>query len=142
MGSLIILVATFGLLWALLILPQQRRVRAQQALVAAVEQGDEVMTTAGIFGRVTAVDGDQIRLEVAPGIELRMMKGAIARRVTSQEELLDLGEGAASDTEHGEDDAELDTPKAPPVVQPRRGVLRRRPDPDGGMASEAPGTDG
>ena len=78
MGGLIILIVTFGLMWALFILPQQRRVRAQQALVAAIGEGDEIMTTAGMFGRITAIEGDEIRLEVSPGVELRMMKGAIA----------------------------------------------------------------
>ncbi len=48
-----------GVFYFLLIRPQQRRVRAQQALVNAVEVGDEVMTTGGIFGTIVEIDDDE-----------------------------------------------------------------------------------
>ena len=67
----------------LLIRPQQRRVRAQQALVGAVEVGDEIMTTGGIFGTITDMDDDEgtITVEIAPGTRIRMVKSGIARRL-------------------------------------------------------------
>src|SRR6476646_1554090 len=67
--------------WMVVIMPQQRRVPAHQTLVRQLSEGDEVMTTSGIFGTITSIDGDMLRLEVAPGVELRVAKGAIARRM-------------------------------------------------------------
>lgn len=81
MGPLIVLAVTFLLLWVLFILPQQRRVRAHHALVAAIEPGDEVVLSAGIFGRVLELGPDEMTLEVAPGVELRVARQAVLRRV-------------------------------------------------------------
>jgi preprotein translocase subunit YajC len=80
MTALVILAVTFILLWVLFILPQQRRVRAHQALVASVEPGDEVVLSAGIHGRIVELGADEMTLEVAPGVVLRVARQAILRR--------------------------------------------------------------
>jgi preprotein translocase subunit YajC len=85
MEGIILLAVTFGLMWVLFILPRQRQVRAHQRLVASVAPGDEVVTGGGIYGRVTAVGDEQVRLEVAPGVELRVARAAIFRRVDGTE---------------------------------------------------------
>jgi preprotein translocase subunit YajC len=69
----------------LLIRPQQRRARAQRELLSAIEVGDEVLTSSGMFGRITEIEDDEIVLEVAPGLNLRFVRGAIARRLTEDE---------------------------------------------------------
>jgi preprotein translocase subunit YajC len=81
MTPLIILAVTFALLWVLFILPQQRRVRAHQALVASVEPGDEVVLSAGIHGRIVELGAEDMTLEVAPGVVLRVARQAILRRI-------------------------------------------------------------
>ncbi len=69
------------MMYLLVIRPQQQRIRAQQAVVASLEVGDEVVSSAGIFGRVAALDEEVATLEVAAGVELRFARQAIARRV-------------------------------------------------------------
>jgi preprotein translocase subunit YajC len=81
MEALIVLVLTFGLLWVLFLLPQQRRVRAHQQLVASLEEGDDVILSAGIHGRITSLGPEELSLEVAPGVELRVARQAVLRRV-------------------------------------------------------------
>jgi preprotein translocase subunit YajC len=81
MQALIVLAVTFVLLWVFFILPQQRRVRAHQQLVAGLEEGDEVVLTAGIHGRITELGAEDLSLEVAPGVELRVARQAVLRRV-------------------------------------------------------------
>jgi preprotein translocase subunit YajC len=81
MQALIVLAVTFVLLWVFFILPQQRRVRAHQQLVAALEEGAEVVLTAGIHGRITELGAEDLLLEVAPGVELRVARQAVLRRV-------------------------------------------------------------
>lgn len=85
MQALIVLAITFALLWVLFILPQQRRVRAHQQLVSGLDEGDEVVLTAGIYGRITALGAEELSLEVAPGIELRVARQAVLRRVETAE---------------------------------------------------------
>ncbi len=132
MTALLILVVTFGLMWVLFILPQQRRVRAHQALVSTVGVGDEVMTTAGLFGTVVALDDEVVDLEVSPGIVLRFARGAIARRVDQvlPADTHAADDAAATDRESSADDdtgAGEPDDGAGPTIRPRRGVMRRRP---------------
>lgn len=79
MPQLIALVLLVGLTWALVLLPQQRRVRAHRAFVASIDVGDQVVTTAGVFGTVLEVHDDRIRLEVAPGVVVTLARMAIGR---------------------------------------------------------------
>jgi preprotein translocase subunit YajC len=81
MEPLIVLAVTFVLLWVLFILPQQRRVRAHHQLVATLREGDEVVLSAGIFGRIVRLGADDLSLDVAPGVELRVARQAVLRRV-------------------------------------------------------------
>jgi preprotein translocase subunit YajC len=80
-----------GIFYFLMIRPQQRRMRDQRALQNSVEVGDEVMTTAGIFGTVTDIDDDEgtVTVEIAPGTRIRMVRSGIARRLTEDEEEYD-----------------------------------------------------
>jgi preprotein translocase subunit YajC len=97
MEPLIVFAVPLVLLWALFIYPQQRRVRAHHQLVASLAEGDEVVLSAGIFGRIVGLGPDELALEVAPGVELRVARQAVLR----------LAE--ATDRPAGEGDAEVTT---------------------------------
>jgi preprotein translocase subunit YajC len=81
MEAVIVLAASFGLLWVLFIWPQQRRVRAHQQLIATLQEGDEIVMTAGIYGRVITLGPEDMIVEVAPDIQLRVARMAVLRRV-------------------------------------------------------------
>ena len=83
MEPLIVLAVTITLLWLLFIRPQQGRVRAHQQLVASLAVGDEVVLSAGIVGRIVRLDAEEMGLEVAPGVVLRVARQAVLRRVES-----------------------------------------------------------
>lgn len=89
MEQLLVIAATFFVLWLLFIRPQQRRVRAHQALVATLEPGDEVILTAGIYGRIVDLGPEDMTLEVAPGLELKVARQAVLRKV---EDRIESGE--------------------------------------------------
>jgi preprotein translocase subunit YajC len=57
-----------GVMYAFLILPQRKRQRAHNELLRAIAPGDEVLTSGGIYGGVTEIDGDDLYLEIAPDI--------------------------------------------------------------------------
>jgi preprotein translocase subunit YajC len=80
-----------GIFYFLLIRPQQRRAKAQQALLRSVVVGDEIVTTAGVFGTVTHIDDvdDIVTVEIAPGTQIRMVRAGIGRVVSDDDETLD-----------------------------------------------------
>jgi preprotein translocase subunit YajC len=80
----------------LLIRPQNQRRRAQMEMQSSIEVGDEIVTTAGIYGTITEIDDDYgiVTLEVAPNTEIRLARAAVATRLTDDEEFEDEVEGA------------------------------------------------
>jgi preprotein translocase subunit YajC len=83
------LVAIALLFWLVLIRPAQRRQRALGQLQRAVDVGDEVMLTSGIYGTVRAVDDDTMSLEVADGVTVRVVRAAVGSVVTRAAEAAD-----------------------------------------------------
>lgn len=67
--------------WLLIIRPQSTRRKAQAALVASLAPGQRVMTTAGVFGTVVAVEDDRVHVEVAPGVVIEMLALAVGQVV-------------------------------------------------------------
>jgi preprotein translocase subunit YajC len=76
----------------LLIRPQNQRRRSQLQMQSELEVGDDVVTTAGIYGTVTEIDDDYgiVTIEVAPGMEVRFARAAIAQRLLDDEEMQDV----------------------------------------------------
>jgi len=107
MEPLIILAITFGLMWFLFIRPQQRRVREHQSLVASLSVGDEVLTSSGIYGIVSGIEGDNLLVTIAPGVDVTMARGAIARRVSENEAAAPPSTGAGTDMDAASPDDDL-----------------------------------
>jgi preprotein translocase subunit YajC len=79
-GSLtpiLVIAVLFGVFYLLIIRPQRNRQRRAQQMQGEVAPGQRVRTTAGIYGTVTAVDDPDVELEIAPGVEIRIMRRAI-----------------------------------------------------------------
>ena len=70
---------------------QKRKMAAQQARQQSAEIGDEIMTTAGIFGTIVDEDDEEgiITVEIAPGTRIRMVRSGIARTLTEHDEELE-----------------------------------------------------
>ena len=68
-------------MWALLIVPQQRRTKAHQAMLGALEVGDEIVTASGLYGTLTEFDGDTVFLAINDANEIKITKASIAERV-------------------------------------------------------------
>jgi len=72
-------------MYFLMIRPQRRKMRAQTALQSQIEVGYEVMTTSGVYGFVTLIDGDIAWLEIDDNVQIRIARQALQRKVdTSQ----------------------------------------------------------
>lgn len=66
-----------ALMWVLLVRPQQQRVRQQRDLVASLQVGDEVVTAGGIIGRIVGLTDEEATVEIAPAVNMRLLRGAI-----------------------------------------------------------------
>lgn len=62
----------------LLIRPQQQRMKAHQSMIAGVKRGDVVVTSGGLIGKVRAVQDDELRLELAPNVEVRVVRSTLS----------------------------------------------------------------
>lgn len=58
---------------------------AVRDLQAQLREGDEVMTTSGIYGRIIELRDDELMLEIAPGTNIRMARGAVGSRLADDE---------------------------------------------------------
>jgi preprotein translocase subunit YajC len=85
-STLIFIVLIVVVVYMLMIRPQQRRKQQAQQKQNSVQPGARVRTTAGMYATVVDVDGDDVVLEVAPGVEVRYMKRAIMDVVSPGEE--------------------------------------------------------
>ncbi len=70
-------VLMLGVLYAVMIVPQRKKQKATQSMLASVGPGDEVLTAGGIYGGVTEVDGDDVYIEIAPDIEVKVTKRSV-----------------------------------------------------------------
>jgi preprotein translocase subunit YajC len=122
MGFLIFIVVLFLLMWLMVVLPQRRRQAAQKALIGGLKPGDEVLTAGGLYGDVTEVGEDEVALEIAPGVEVRVATRAIATVIPP-----DAYED--DDEEVGEGVAELSSADDPGEALPEGARASGEPDP-------------
>ena len=75
-------IAIFVIFYFLMIRPQQKRMREHQAAIAAVKKGDEVVTGGGLRGKVSRVDEQDVEVEIANGVRVRVVKSTLSDVVT------------------------------------------------------------
>jgi preprotein translocase subunit YajC len=68
------LLLIFVIFYFLLIRPQQRRLKQHQEMVGAVKPRDTAVTSGGLIGKVTKVDDNEVELEIAQGVRVRVVK--------------------------------------------------------------------
>ena len=64
----------FVIFYFLLIRPQQRRLKQHQQMVGGVKPRDTAVTSGGLIGKVTKVDDNEVELEIAQGVRVRVVK--------------------------------------------------------------------
>jgi preprotein translocase subunit YajC len=84
-SSLVPLVLLFGIFYFLIIRPQQQRMKAHQAMVAAVKRGDTVVTAGGLIGKVSKVKDDgELMVEIADNVQVRVLKSTLTEVRTKE----------------------------------------------------------
>lgn len=78
MTSLIFMIVIFAVFYFLLIRPQAKRAKEHKQLVAALNKGDEIITSGGIYGKLSNVSEDFVEVDIAEGMTVKMQRQAIA----------------------------------------------------------------
>ncbi len=81
LATLAIYAVIIAVFYALVLLPQQRRQKATRQLLAALSVGDEVVLDSGIHGFISEMDDTVVWVEVAPDVDLKVSRSAIASRL-------------------------------------------------------------
>lgn len=77
-GMLIPMVLVFGIMYLLIIRPQQKQMKAHKAMVEALRRGDQVVTQGGIVGKVSKVQEDgMVEVEIAEGVKVKVLRHTI-----------------------------------------------------------------
>ena len=79
--GLLPIVLIFVVFYFLLIRPQQKRAKEHRNMVDALGVGEEVLTSGGILGKITKVDDQWLRVEVAKGIEVSVARSTVSQNV-------------------------------------------------------------
>lgn len=85
-GTILYIVALFGLLYFLMIRPQQQRQKKHQDLIKGLKVNDKVVTAGGIYGTVVKTKEDTLILRVADNVRIEVLKTAIGQVRESAEE--------------------------------------------------------
>jgi preprotein translocase subunit YajC len=85
-GFLLIIVA-FGFLYIVLIRPQKRRQLQSRQMLDSVKVGDEIVTAAGIYGRVAELHDADVLVDIAPQVRVKVARRAIGAVIPPAEEL-------------------------------------------------------
>ena len=86
MGFLIVIVVLVFLFWLFIVRPQRRQTAEQRELLESLEPGDEIVSAGGLYGVIREIDGDELRVEIADGLVVRMARAAVAGFVEPDED--------------------------------------------------------
>ena len=86
MSFLIIMVLMLGVMYVLMIRPQRQRQAQQQSMIDSAAVGDDVLTTGGIYGTISEVEGDDIVVEIAKDVTVHMTRRGIAAVLPPEDE--------------------------------------------------------
>jgi len=80
--NLIFIVAMFLVFWLLMIRPQAKRQKDQKLFLDGLEKNRDVVTSSGILGRISKMEGNIITLEVSPKVFIRVTRNAISKELS------------------------------------------------------------
>ena len=74
----------FGVIYFLMIRPQQKKMKEQQKMMSELKHGDEILTNSGILGKVTGLTEKVVTVEVADNVRVKMLKSQVSQVIKGQ----------------------------------------------------------
>ena len=85
-GQFIPLILIFGIMYFLLIRPQQKKMKEHQNMLSSLRRGDQVVTQGGLIGKVVKVkENNELEVELAEGVKVRVVQSTIAQVLSKTE---------------------------------------------------------
>jgi preprotein translocase subunit YajC len=94
-----------GIMYFLMIRPQQKRLKEHQAMVAAIRRGDTIVTSGGIIGKVAKVEDQELQVEIAEGVKIKILRSTVS-------EVRGKGEGTTPSAKAKDRDKDKEKDKA------------------------------
>lgn len=95
LGMLLPLILIMAVFWFFIIRPQQKRMKEHQAMLENIRRGDTIITSGGLIGKVTKVNGDELTVEVAENVKVRIKRSYVAEVRVKGQPADSAGEGKA-----------------------------------------------
>ena len=83
--SFVPILLIFVIMYLLMIRPQQKKMKEHKAMVEALRRGDQVVTSGGMIGKVTKVSDNEVEVELAPNVKVRVVRSTISQVVSKTE---------------------------------------------------------
>jgi preprotein translocase subunit YajC len=82
MGSMLVPFALmFGVVYFLMIRPQQKKMKEQQEMLSQLKAGDEILTASGMLGKITGVTDKVVTVELDSNVRVKMLKSQVSQIV-------------------------------------------------------------
>jgi preprotein translocase subunit YajC len=75
--SFMLPVLIIGVMYFLILRPQNKKAKLQQQMLSQLKRGDDVVTTGGLIGRISGIKDDEITLQVQEGVRFRIVRSAV-----------------------------------------------------------------
>ena len=79
------LILLFGVFYFLLIRPQQKRAKQHKTFMESLKKGDTVVTSGGLYGKITGITDQTITLEIAEKVRVRVSKSSVVNYVKGEQ---------------------------------------------------------
>jgi preprotein translocase subunit YajC len=76
--SFLPIILIFVIMYFLILRPQQQKAKQHRELVANIRRGDTIVTSGGLIGKVAKVEDGEIKVELAEGVTVRLVRGMVA----------------------------------------------------------------
>lgn len=85
-----------GVFWFFIIRPQQKKIKEHQEMLKNIRRGDTIVTSGGLIGKVVKVNGDDLTVELADGVRVKVRRSYVA-------EVMVKGQPVAAASDSGKD---------------------------------------
>lgn len=109
--TFVLLGGVFVLIYFLMIRPQRRKMQTHQQLLNELGTGDDILTTSGIYGRISSFDGDSLLLEIADDVYIKVTRSSIAQKIVYENPTAPESNG--NNLPESTEEVEVDTEETP-----------------------------
>ena len=120
------LIAIFAIFYFLMIRPQQRKMKLHREMVGNLRRGDKVVTAGGFIGTVAKVHDDELEVEIAKDVKVRVVRGTISEVVNKSQPRGEKTTAKREEPAEEPEAAEADDDAAPAAGDEKKSVFRRR----------------